>query len=317
MIQIMRMKIKDFKPKDKANLILRLTDIQFRKTTTNDDYASMIGFDGTELIEVKLWKLREEDKERLKNGEIYSLSGTMKDYQGKMQLNVSEFTEISDDEEINRDEFYEKAKLSAEELEKEIFAYIEKIDNTIIKSIIARILGQFADDFFNYPAAMSMHHNYYSGLAYHVYSMLRLSDGYLEIYKYLNKDLVYGGIIIHDIGKLVELSGPKGTEYTKKGNLLGHIPIGFNLLQQVSQSMQVEDSDEVLALQHILLSHHGLLEYGSPKEPQIPEAILIYMLDYADSRLAALEKEVQNTEKGEYTNPILALDRRSFYIPKV
>lgn len=317
MIQTMRMKIKDFKPKDKANLILRLTDIQFRKTTTNDDYASMIGFDGTELIEVKLWKLREEDKERLKNGEIYSLSGTMKDYQGKMQLNVSEFTEISDDEEINRDEFYEKAKLSAEELEKEIFAYIEKIDNTIIKSIIARILGQFADDFFNYPAAMSMHHNYYSGLAYHVYSMLRISDGFLNIYPYLNKDLVYGGIIIHDIGKLVELSGPKGTEYTKKGNLLGHIPIGFNLLQQVAQSMQVEETDEVIALQHILLSHHGLLEYGSPKEPQIPEAMLIYMLDYADSRLAALEKEVLNTEKGDYTNPILALERRSFYIPKI
>ena len=172
----MRAKIKDFNPKDKASLYLRLTDIQFRKTTANDDYGSMIGFDGTDLIDVKFWRLQEEDKENLINGEVYFLTGTMKDYQGKMQFNVTEYRRVTAEDEINLDEFYEKAKLSGEELEKLIFGYIDKIDNQIIKNLITRIISLYAKDFFNYPAAMTMHHNYYSGLAYHVYSMLRASD---------------------------------------------------------------------------------------------------------------------------------------------
>lgn len=314
---IMRAKIKDFSPKDKASLFLRLTDIQFKKTTANDDYGSMLGFDGSELIEVKFWKLKEEDKEQLINGEIYYLTGNMKDYQGKMQFNVNEYRKITEEDQINIEDFYERAKLSSEDLEKLIYSYIDKIDNEIINKVIRRIISLYANEFFNYPAAMTMHHNYYSGLAYHIYSMLQASDAYLNIYPFLNKSLVYGGIIIHDLGKIVELSGPKGTEYTKKGNLLGHIPIGFNMIFQIASSLGVSESEEILALQHILLSHHGLLEYGSPKEPLIPEAMLIYLLDYADSRLAALEKEVINTEKGSYTNQIMALDRKSFYIPDI
>lgn len=313
----MRAKIKDFNPKDKASLYLRLTDIQFRKTTANDDYGSMIGFDGTDLIDVKFWRLQEEDKENLINGEVYFLTGTMKDYQGKMQFNVTEYRRVTAEDEINLDEFYEKAKLSDEELEKLIFGYIDKIDNQIIKNLITRIISLYAKDFFNYPAAMTMHHNYYSGLAYHVYSMLRASDAYLEIYPYLNRSLVYGGIILHDIGKLFELSGPKGTEYTKLGNLIGHIPIGFSIIEKAATSMGIDETEEVLALKHIMLSHHGLLEYGSPKEPLIPEAMLIFLIDYTDSRLAALEKEVESTEKGTYTNPIFALERKSFYIPDI
>ena len=81
--------------------------------------------------------------------------------------------------------------------------------------------------------------------------------------------------------------------------------------------MGIDETEEVLALKHIMLSHHGLLEYGSPKEPLIPEAMLIFLIDYTDSRLAALEKEVESTEKGTYTNPIFALERKSFYIPDI
>lgn len=313
----MRRKIKDFSPKDKASLYLRLTDIQFKKTTTNDDYATMIGYDGSDLIEVKYWRLKEEEKSLFENGEIYFLTGSMKDYQGKMQLNISEYRRIDETDEINTEEFYERAKISVGEIEKYIFEYIDKIDNEIINKVITRIIGLYAKEFFNYPAAMSMHHNYQSGLAYHILSMLRASDVYLEIYPYLNRSLVYGGIIIHDIGKIIELSGYRGIEYTKKGNLLGHIPLGYNLVHQIATNLGYEESEEILALEHILLSHHGYLEFGSPKEPLISEALLIYLLDFTDSRLAALEKEVINTEKGQYTNQIPALDRKSFYVPNI
>ncbi|HHX81002.1 MAG TPA: HD domain-containing protein [Acholeplasmataceae bacterium] len=312
----MRKKIKDFNPTDKAVLILRLSDIQIRKTTANADYASMLGFDGTDLIEVKIWALTDEKREILKNGEVYELSGIMKDYQGKMQFNVSELRML-DDSEIDKSEFFEYAKMNEEELKEAIINYINLIDNPVIKKIVFTTLKQFFSEFFKHPAAMSMHHNYFGGLAYHVYSMLTLSDTYLQMYPYFNRSLVYGGIILHDIGKMIELSGPKGTEYTKEGNLLGHIAIGSNIVYKVASDLGVEKTDEFLSLQHIILSHHGLLEYGSPKEPQIPEAVLIHILDLSDSRLAALEKEALSTLPGDFTEPIPAFERKKFYKPDI
>ena len=183
--------------------------------------------------------------------------------------------------------------------------------------MVSVLLKKYFNEFFEYPAAVSMHHNYYSGLAYHTYSMLKLSDAYLELYPFINKDLVYSGIILHDLGKIIELSGAKGTEYTKKGNLLGHISLGANEIYKASSDLGVENTEEVINLLHIVLAHHGQLEYGSPKEPLTAEAALIHFLDYNDSRLATLENEINKVEKGEYTAQIPAFDRRSFYIPNI
>lgn len=310
--------IKDYSIGDKATLILRFSDIQLRKTTSNADYASLLGFDGKDLIDVKIWSLPIEKKELLKNGEVYEAIGTMKDYQGKMQFNVSDFR-LVDDTEMDLSQFYEYAKMSVDDLQKNIISYTNKIKNTKIKEIVVKLLKEHYRQYFLHPAAVTMHHNYFSGLAYHVYSMLTLSDVYLKHYPFLNQDLVYAGIIIHDIGKVVELSGGKGAEYTKIGNLLGHISIGAGMVYKAACDLGYEETDEAVSLMHIVLSHHGLNEYGSPKEPLIAEAVLIYLLDYSDSRMAALEKELKNIDdlKGGYTNNLPAFDRKMFYVPKI
>jgi 3'-5' exoribonuclease len=310
-------KIKDFNPGDEASLYLRFSDIQFRKTQANADYASMLGFDGTDLIDVKMWSLKEEEKEILKNGEIYLASGRMKDYQGKMQFNVVNIREITSEDDIVMEEFFEYAPLKKTDLEKLIIGYIQKIENKNLFEIVNYIFKKYHKDFFLHPAAMTMHHNYYSGLAYHTYTMLRLSEAYLDIYEFLNKDLVYAGILLHDIGKVIELSGPKGTEYTKEGNLLGHIFIGSSEISKAAEALGIEETDEVISLIHIILSHHGKLEFGSPKEPMIAEAVLIHYLDLTDSRLASLEKDLEKTEAGGFTEPLISFDRRNFYKPKI
>lgn len=309
-------KIKNLKIGDRSTMALKFQSIQIKKTTANDDYASLIGFDCEDLIDVKIWSLPEEKKAILKNGEIYIASGTIKDYQGKKQFNVTDFRVALDDE-IEKDSFYEYAPLTKVELQTKISGYINKIQNKNLKTIVYTVLKKHVDDFFEYPAAVSIHHNFISGLAYHVYSMLTLSDVYLKLYSYLNSDLVYAGIILHDIGKVKELSGSKGVEYTKIGNLLGHITIGANMVNNVCLELGLSGTDEAIALEHIILSHHGLYEYGSPKEPLMGEAALIYMLDYSDSRFASLEKFYKNTNKGEYTDPIFAFDKKSFYVPNI
>lgn len=312
-------KIKDFQPTDEVNgLILRLTDIQLRKTTANADYASMLGYDGTDLIESKIWKLTDEMKELLENGKIYSVSGNMKDYQGKMQLNIRDIS-IPLEDEYNKNDFFEFAKISETDLKTKIMEYVLKMDNVLIKQLVLSLLKEYIDQYFVHPAAKTVHHNYISGLAYHVYSMLTLSDTYINLYPYLNKDLVYGGIILHDLGKIIEMNKASG-EYTKEGNLLGHIMIASNKLYQKAVELEMEHSEEFLMIQHIVISHHGMLEYGSPKEPLTPEAMLVYLLDFSDSRMAALEKEIcshnqiKEELKGNYTQPIFAFDRKSFYV---
>ncbi|HEY8445244.1 MAG TPA: HD domain-containing protein [Bacilli bacterium] len=308
-------KIKDFSPTDEATLVVKLSDVQIKKTTANADYASMLAYDGEDIIEAKIWAFTDEIRNKLVNGEVYVATGKMKEYQGKMQFNITEIRPVTDEDEINLSLFYEYAKISVDDLQALITGYVNKIENPILKEITVRLLKKHYTAFFLHPAAVNMHHNYYSGLAYHTYSMLKLSDAFMDLYSIYDKSLVYAGIILHDIGKVIELSGPKGTEYTKKGNLIGHINIGANEIHEVAKSLNYEDTDEVISLIHIVLSHHGQLEYGSPKEPLIPEALLIHLLDFCDSKLAALEKEVIKTNKGEYTNPILPLNRKSFYLP--
>ncbi len=301
---------------ENVEMFLKFQNIQFKKTPSNQDYASVIGFDSKDLIDVKIWKLPAERKNILKSGEIYLCTGTIKEYQGKKQLNIDDLRVVFDGE-VDEKQFFEYAPLSKEELQTKISAYINSITNPLIKDIVLKAIKKYVNEYFEYPAAMSVHHNFISGLAYHTYSMLCLSGPYLKMYPYLNKNLVYAGIILHDIGKVKELSGSKSTTYTKEGNLLGHISIGAMMLHDVCKELNCEDSDEALALEHIILSHHGKLEYGSPKEPTIPEAALIFLLDYADSRFAALSKLVDEVDKGEYTEPVFAFDKRAFYIPKI
>ncbi len=308
--------VKSVKVGDKPTMALKFQTIQIKKTNANDDYASLLGFDGEDLIECKIWSLSEDKKNILVNGEVYICSGTIKDYQGKKQFNISDFRYATEDE-VDKDSFYQYAPLSKNDLQSKISSYINRIDNVNLKNIVITVLKKYVNEYFEYPAATTIHHNFIGGLSYHVYSMLFLSEAYLKMYPFLNKDLVFAGIILHDIGKVKELSGAKSVSYTKQGNLLGHISIGANILHEVCVGLGLEDSEEALALEHIILSHHGLLEYGSPKEPLMAEAQLIYLIDYGDSRFASLEKYYKATNKGEYTDSMFAFEKRSFYIPDI
>ena len=310
-------KIKDFMYGEDVELFARLFDISIRSTSANSEYASLNAFDGEDVVEAKIWGVDEQKKSILKNDEVYFIEGKLREYQGRPQLIISELRLATEEDNIDLTQYYEFAKLSEEELKEEIFGYINKISNPLLRGITKELITIYQDRFFTHPAAVVMHHNYHSGLAYHVYSMLKLSDGILNVYPFLNKDLLYSGIILHDLGKTFELSGPKGTEYTLEGNLIGHITLCVNEIYRIASQMGVEKSDEVLTLMHLVLSHHGELEYGSPKEPIVAEGVVIHFLDNLDARLATLEKELSRTKKGKFTDNLPIFDRKAFYNPNI
>jgi len=308
-------RIKDIKNGISSELYVRFVEIKERVSSSNSAYFTLTIFDGSDYIDAKIWDITEK-KEWIKAGEVYRVIGKGNEFAGKTQLIITEVHKVEDNEVEDLKKFYKYAKISKENLEEYVFNYAKRIENPTLSTIVLKLFNKYFVKYFEYPAAVTMHHNYISGLAFHVYSMLKLSDTFLEIYPFLNRDLLYSGVLLHDLGKVLELSGSKGPEYTKVGNLIGHITITSNEIAIIANELGVADSDEVIALQHLVLSHHGELEYGSPKEPMMAEALALYFLDSTDAKMAGIESELEITEEGNYTNQIPSMGRKSLYVPK-
>lgn len=209
--------------------------------------------------------------------------------------------------------FYTYAPFDLEIARKTIEEKIETLQSVEIKQITKKIYDKFADDFYLYPAATKFHHAYISGLAYHTYSMVKLAEGYLKVYPFLNEDLVYAGIILHDVTKIMEFDSYEGSEYTVKGRLIGHITMGTNEIALAAKELGLENSEEAMLLEHIILSHHYYGNYGSPKKPNIAEALVIHFIDDADSKLTVLGEELERTKAQDFTQPIGVLEKERYY----
>ena len=193
---------------------------------------------------------------------------------------------------------------------------IFKIENPIWQRIVRSLYAKYDKEFYSYPAAKTNHHAFETGLSYHTATMVRLADAISDIYPQLNKSLLYAGIMLHDLAKVLELSGPDQTEYTVRGNLIGHISLIDSEITKTVMELGIDDTkEEVVLLRHVILSHHGLLEYGSPVRPRIMEAEIIHMIDNLDASMMMMSTALALVDKGEMTNKIFAMDNRSFYKP--
>ncbi|PQP79730.1 CMP-binding protein [Candidatus Phytoplasma phoenicium] len=212
--------------------------------------------------------------------------------------------------------FFSCAPISFQKIDDLIQSYLKQIKNKIIYQITSNLYLRYQRSFLISPAAFKMHHDYYGGLGYHVSNMLKISVDFLTSYPYLNKDLLYAGIILHDMSKIEEFNFEEKT-YTKEGVLLGHLILGVNRIHQEALSLGFQGTEEVLILKHLIISHHGLLEYGSAKKPQIAEALLLWHLDDIDAKLTALGDQLTQTSQGTFTIPVNALGKRCFYKPNL
>ena len=289
---------------------------QKRFTPNKSAYYSLTLSDGDSNIDARVWDVNLVEKNEVVPGSVFLFNAHINEYAGKAQFVISAIKVVSE-EEVKTMKFYRSAPITEEELRSNIKSFIHKIENKVLKNLVVGLISKVSDDYFIYPAAMSMHHNYFSGLAYHIYSMLELASKFIETYPGMNSDLLYAGVLLHDIGKTKELTGPKTPLYTEQGNLLGHIVIGLQMLANEASIQNVENTEEYLALSHLIASHHGELEYGSPKEPGIMEAFALHFIDLADSKMAPISAEVLKTKKGTASAPIASLNRKSIYVPNI
>lgn len=264
-------------------------------------------------------KISSDMADGVKLGHTYLFHYSVQEGTERNTFIVSSFEEITELPLEKQDEalrqFYPQAPLSLRDALAEVNRYLEEIRNPVIQSIARHLMDKHRDSFFIYPAASKLHHAYVGGLAYHSIGMLHLAQGFIENYPYLNRDYVYAGILLHDIGKTIELTGAVNTEYSLKGQLIGHLVLGAMEVEQAAKELGYEDTEEVLLLEHMLISHHGQPQFGSAKKPMTAEAMVLWYIDTIDSKFRVLGEELAKTPSGSYTENIGVLDRTKIYKP--
>ena len=299
----------------KMYTLIKSADIRMAKN--GKTFIAFTFQDTSGTIDGKFWDASAEEVERFTAGRVVALSGKREVYQGNPQVKITQLRLAKPEEPSDPTLYMERAPLKKEEMETEINQTLFEITNPHWNRIVRFLLTKYQKEFFDYPAAKRNHQAYASGLAYHTTSMLRLGKSIVKEYPELNAALLYAGIILHDLGKVIELSGAMSTEYTLAGNLVGHLVLVDEEITKACLALKIDDQNEdVIVLRHMVLAHHGLLEYGSPVRPRIMEAEILHQIDNLDASIQMLLTSIRQTEPGEYTDRIFGMDNRSFYVPK-
>lgn len=299
------MQIKDIEINQQYQLNCLIDQSQVKVASNGSKYIHAVARDKTGSANIIIWSPTDEMIEIFSTFNILSISGIAKDYKGNIQLSPDIYMLIEDD----IDEYITREKIDVDDELFFIQDKIDNIDNYKLGLIVDYLFEKYKDLFITKPAAKKMHHAFEHGLLHHTYLMLKtallLQE---ECYNDLNKDLIVSGIILHDLGKVIELSDlPYDT--TKQGSLLGHISIIDGLIIQAAKEENIDiDCDEIIYLRHIILSHHGQLEWGSPVYPQLKEAIFIHHIDNLDAKMqmirTAFNQINDNQDKTEQIYPL-------------
>ena len=309
---IMAKKVKDFTEGERIDINLLISSIVRGTTNSGSPYLTMVLQDSSKAIDAKLWDVKPELEKQLEVGKVYDFDLEVIKYKNNLQAKVLRVLPVPQSE-IDMEDFVFKSPVSKDALRSSIQEGINLIENTKIAQIVSAALNYYASDFYDYPAAAKIHHNFIGGLATHTSGMIRVAAALCSIYPSLNRDYLIAGVIVHDLGKIEELSSPVITEYTREGKLLGHISIMDARLLQIGKEIGLEDSEELLLLRHMVLSHHGQFEYGSPVRPETMEAEILNLIDNIDARINTIDKALSEVKEGEFTQKIFALDNRFFY----
>ncbi len=308
----MNKKVADFKEGEHLEMPLLVAGLTKGTTNSGAPYLSLILQDDSKDIEAKIWDVKPEIAKEMEVGKVFEFEFDVIKYRQNLQLKIAKVLPLIQSE-INKSDFIFKSPIKKEELRSALSEAINRIKNPIIAKITVAVLNEYGEAFYEYPAASKIHHSFIGGLATHVKGMLEVAKAITEIYPQVDYDYLCAGIILHDLGKIEELSSPIVTEYTTKGKLLGHISILHAKLTEVIDDLKLSEAKEALILRHMVLAHHGQLEFGSPVRPMTLEAELLYLIDNIDARINTITKALDQIKEGEFTPKLFALENRSFY----
>ncbi|MBN1391438.1 MAG: hypothetical protein JW947_01395 [Sedimentisphaerales bacterium] len=268
-----------------------------RSTTRGDLYIAMYICDKTGQLNGRMWQATEQIYTSLPKPGFVHINGRSELYKDNLQVVINHIS-IIDASQVNLEDFLAQSDKDAEQL----FAEIKEILSTIKNEQVKALMREFVMDkeliakFLKAPAAMKLHHNYLGGLIEHTHNTLRVAQAVLPFYPSVQGDLVLAGLFLHDMGKTDELSYEMAFEYTTTGQLVGHIAQILLLIHKKADKLAADgkaiDQNILDALDHIILSHHGQYEFGSPKLPATPEAFMVNYVDDMDAKIHQVNKAI-------------------------
>ena len=290
---------------------------QQRTTKTNKPYLSLMLADKTGQLEARVWEpgdsriTKEFDK-----GDIVKVRGCCSRFEDRLQVKIDQLR-LAQTGEVEKSDMLPATGYDVNDLWRQLGNFIEGMSNHDLKALLRAILSDagIAEAFREAPAARQLHHAWLGGLLEHVVSLLRLGDRVAAHYPLLDRDLLLTGVILHDIGKIRELTWEIGFDYTIEGVLLGHIQMGVDLVEKAIAGLPNFPERLRTLVLHLILSHHGKLEFGSPKLPMIPEALVLNFIDDLDAKMQAVMSEFDKSARegrgpNELTGRVWSLDNR-------
>lgn len=257
------------------------------------------------------WEPSKEAEDNIKANDVVRVEGEIQEYQGAPQLKVSGIEKLSE-EDFDPSLFLPVSSRDLDAIYSSIMGSIEKMESRPLRLLLQTIFSNegFRMRFLRYPAAKGWHHAYVGGLAEHVSDMLLLADAAAGVYEQVDRDLLTAGVLLHDVGKLEELTVTNHIDYSDRGRLFGHISLGVSFLDEYLRGIEDFPADLEMRLKHMILSHHGQLDHGSPVVPMTVEAMLLSYIDNMDAQVrGAIMAMDKNGGEGSWTEYIRLLDR--------
>jgi len=310
--------IKDLTPDFKGESYYLLRMLGMRDKKNGGNYLIMKFADATGDIVAMMWDNFDDVIDEVKPGDFVKIRFRTQVYNNKMQLIVTKIRKAEDSEIETPSLFFPASDIPADIMFNELVEIIEKeFEEGFLKTLVQHIYGDsdLKDKMLRAPAAKNMHHAFRGGYLEHVLTLVKLALQMLPVYPYVSKELVLAGLLLHDIGKLWELSYETDFNYTTEGRLLGHIVLEYDFVKLKILEIPDFPKEIELNLLHILLSHHGELEYGSPKRPKTPEALLVSNLDNLDAKMKAMKTAIDAdvpSDNPDWT-PYLPMFERMIY----
>lgn len=281
--------IKELKEKDAVRSIFMATDKALLTDKNGKPYVSVNLKDSSGMVSARLWDNVEAMDAQFESGDFVKVKGHVQTFQNRLQIVIHDI-ERAPQTEVELGDFVSTSMRPPEVMMAELEGVVATLESPYIRGLLEATLldKDIRWRLMRSPAAKTIHHAYMGGLLEHIVSITGIVCFLAEHYKWLNRDLLVFGAIYHDLGKIWEFDLSSGTQYSDKGRLIGHMVLAVETIERLSQSMTGVSERLKDGLKHMVLSHHGRLEYGSPKEPAFPEALVVAMVDEMDSRMNTL-----------------------------
>lgn len=246
-------------------------------------------------IDYKYWGGPDESKleviyNAIKDDSVIYVEGRVSSYNNRLQISSNEgihIVRVIEKDQYNEEDFIKKSTKDVEAMYSQLIEYVEKVKDEKLKLLLKSIFSEVGDSFKKHPAAISIHHNWIGGLLEHVLEVTKYCELSTELFPELNKDLLITGALLHDIGKLEEMEMTTRIKGTNKGMFSGHVVLGSILVSKKMDEFGIDEETKNKVL-HMIVSHHGKIENGSPKEPMFPEAVALYYADDSSTKIAGM-----------------------------